>query len=248
MAHVLAADIGNTSVKWGGFRAGEMVWTERSLGVTVPDAARGTLGEADVVVGIASVNASRADAVQTHLAEHHRGPILSVGRTVPVPVANRTEHPEQTGVDRLLGVLAATRLKLPDRGAIVVDCGSAVTINVVSADGALLGGAILPGLGLAAGALHEHTDALPRVELDRPCPVLGTTTEGAIRTGVVLGTAGAIERLVRELAGRLDGPPELFLTGSDAPLVGRYLSLPIRHVPHLTLWGIYHACLCAGQG
>ena len=248
MVDLLAVDVGNTSAKWGLFRGEELAWAERSLDVTVPDAARTALDRQPCHVVLASVNGARADAVRSQVAKHYTGSVRVVGEDVGVSVVNRAARPEQTGVDRLLGVLAVTHIKETDRPAIVVDCGSAITVNAVSADGALLGGAILPGLALAASALHDRTDALPLVDPARPTGVLGTTTEDAIRVGLVLGCAGAVDRLVRETAGCLRGDAQLFLTGSDAPLVGRYLSLPIRHVPHLTLWGIYHACRTAVCG
>ena len=242
MDPLLAIDVGNTSAKWGLFRQGDLVWVERVMGADVPNQAGAELERGASEVALASVSRAPAEAIQSHLGKRFGRPVRVVGREVAVPVVNRTVHPDRTGVDRLLVVLAAARVKDADRPAVVVDCGSAITVNAVSAEGALLGGAILPGLGLALDALHDHTDALPRVTPGRVPNALGTSTEHAIRAGVVLGCAGAIERLVHDLAACLTGQVELFITGSDAPLLGRHLSLPIRHVPHLTLWGIYHAC------
>lgn len=109
-------------------------------------------------------------------------------------------EPKQLGADRLAAALGA-RLLFPRRHVIIVDCGTATTLTFVHRDGTLLGGAILPGLGLWPQALAQHTARLPEVAL-RPAPrrVVARDTAGALRSGMVHGHAGAIRELV--LAGR----------------------------------------------
>ena len=81
-----------------------------------------------------------------------------------VPLTIRVEEPARVGIDRLLAALAADRLRQRDRAAIVVDLGTAITVDLVEADGAFAGGAILPGIATSARALAEQTDALPQVD------------------------------------------------------------------------------------
>jgi pantothenate kinase type III len=90
---------------------------------------------------------------------------------------------------------------------IVVDLGTATSVDEVDADGFFLGGAILPGLGLAAQALAEGTARLPRVELDLPGEAIGTDTSAAVQSGVVLGHIGAVRELAARMQARLGPPP-----------------------------------------
>ena len=120
-------------------------------------------------------------------------------------IAVGLEHPERVGLDRLAAAAAVNRLRSPDRGAIIVDTGSAVTVDLLSADGVFRGGAILPGIDMSARALHEFTDLLPLVslnELSVPPPALGVSTVTAIRGGLFWGQVGAVRRGI-ELSSRL---------------------------------------------
>ena len=93
-------------------------------------------------------------------------PAARVLTAADLPIAVGLEHPERVGLDRLAAAAAVNRLRSPDRGAIIVDTGSAVTVDLVSADGIFCGGAILPGIDMSARALHEFTDLLPLVSLN----------------------------------------------------------------------------------
>jgi type III pantothenate kinase len=101
------------------------------------------------------------------------------------------EQPSRVGRDRLAAAVAAVTLKSADRPAVVVDAGSAVTVDLVAASGEFLGGAILPGWRAMSQALSAVTDALPAVSelpLDPPPPALGTSTERALASGLYWGT------------------------------------------------------------
>ncbi len=94
------------------------------------------------------------------------------------------------GIDRLVDAVAVNRLRDAGRPAVVVDVGSAITVDLVSRDGAFLGGAILPGIAMSARAIHEFTDLLPLVEMSEliaPPPVLGTATAPAMESGLFWG-------------------------------------------------------------
>ena len=162
-----------------------------------------------------------------------------------VPLAIRVEEPPRVGIDRLLAALAANRLRRPDRAAVVVDLGTAITVDLLTADGAFAGGAILPGIAMSARALAEQTDALPRLMLDhleQPPAALGTSTAPAIQAGLYWGAVGAIRELACRLSAGLSPPPDVFITGGASPHVAELLAahgeLLVRHVPHLVLAGI----------
>jgi type III pantothenate kinase len=161
-----------------------------------------------------------------------------------VPLTIRVSEPERVGIDRLLSAFAADRLRDRYRPAIIVSLGTAITVDLLEADGAFAGGAILPGIAMSARALAEDTDALPHVDserLEKP-PALGKSTTAAIESGLYWGTIGAIRQLVSQLSATLQQPPELVLTGGASAQVVNLLAeienLPVRHVPHLVLAGI----------
>jgi type III pantothenate kinase len=148
----------------------------------------------------------------------------------------------------LLDAVAANRLRDPQRPAVVVDVGSAITVDLVSSDGAFLGGAILPGIAMSARALHEFTDLLPLIEMAEltvPPPALGTSTVPAMRSGLFWGAVGAIRQLTEQLSDSASGQPQIFLTGGAGPAVAQLLGQSAEHVPHLTLAGIVYAAQSA---
>ncbi|HEV2968701.1 MAG TPA: type III pantothenate kinase [Pirellulales bacterium] len=158
-----------------------------------------------------------------------------------LPLAVQLEHPERVGVDRLSAAVAVNRLRTRNRPAIVVDTGSAITVDLIGADGVFRGGAILPGIDMSARALHEFTDLLPLVSLSdlaEPPAALGISTVTAIRSGLFWGGIGAVRELTSRLAVGLPQPPELFFTGGAAAHLARPLGLEARYEPHLVLSGI----------
>jgi type III pantothenate kinase len=160
-----------------------------------------------------------------------------------VPLTIRVDEPARVGIDRLLAALAADRLRQRDRAAIVVDLGTAITVDLVDADGVFAGGAILPGIATSARALAEQTDALPQVSLDfldKPPAALGTSTVPAIESGIYWGAIGAIRELVSQLSAPFPTRPDLFITGGASRQVTDLLKThgSVRHVPNLVLSGI----------
>jgi type III pantothenate kinase len=168
---------------------------------------------------------------------------LVVNEEVALPM--EVAQPEQVGTDRLMAALAANRLRTPDRAAIVIDLGTAVTVDLVTAAGAFAGGAILPGLAMSARALAEQTDALPLVPIDKmhepPAPI-GKATQPAIESGLFWGAVGALRELIRRYSEEMTPTPEVFISGGTSRLIADVLAqcgeVEARHVPHLVLSGI----------
>lgn len=183
-----------------------------------------------------------AQLVEFFAAMGWQAPRQLTWRDMPLEV--RVDEVAQAGIDRLLTAVAANLLRDPQRPAIVVDLGTAGTVNLVSADGAFEGGAILPGMALAASALHAGTSNLPQLDpttLEESVSPLGKNTDAAIAAGVYWGVVGAIRELVAQLADQCPQAPQLFVTGGAAPQVVRHLALsgePARHLPHLVLSAI----------
>ncbi len=145
---------------------------------------------------------------------------LTVVAASHIPISTALVRPDQTGPDRLLAAWAASRLH--GSPVIVVDLGTATTVDAVDPDGFFLGGAILPGLDLAADALADGTARLPRIELELPADAIGTDTDGAISSGVVIGHIGAVRELATRMHAHIDrgdpttAPTRVVITGGHS--------------------------------
>jgi len=197
---------------------------------------------------IGSVNRDVASRLVTWLRDHRPNDRVMMLAANDLPLAIELPHPDRVGIDRLLDAVAVNRVRAPRRPAVIVDVGTAITVDLVSSGGAFLGGSILPGIAMSARALHEFTDLLPLIEMSqlesRP-PVLGTETVAAMRSGLFWGALGAIREITNRLA---EGqPPAIFLTGGAGPAVAQLLGHGARHVPHLTLAGIALSVLSPQQ-
>jgi type III pantothenate kinase len=163
-----------------------------------------------------------------------------------LPIAIDVEQPERVGMDRLATAVAANRLRQAAEAAVVVDAGTALTVNLVTADGVFRGGVILPGFKLTAKALAEGTDLLPLIVADLnadPPPVVGKSTEAAIRSGLFWGSVGAVRELVDRMSQDVHSPVRVFVTGGDAQRLAGYLAPDARFVPDLVLIGIASSSL-----
>ena len=150
---------------------------------------------------------------------------------------NSYHKPEQLGVDRWLAMIAA--YSLSKSAVIVVDCGTAVTIDLVKEDGLFVGGVILPGLNTALQSLQSASDALDETG-DESLTITATaqSTAVAVQSGVLLGLAGAIDSIVSKQSALLNKAPVLMITGGDAEQLMPYLQSPLEHQPGLVLRGL----------
>jgi len=130
-----------------------------------------------------------------------------------------TDYPTEVGADRILNALATHRLH--GSPAIVVDFGTATTFDAVSAEGDYLGGAIAPGLGIAAEALFSRTAKLPRIELVAPPAAIGRNTIHCMQSGLVLGYVELIEGLVERIRAELGGHARVIGTGGLATVLAK---------------------------
>lgn len=196
---------------------------------------------------IASVFGEAADAVADWVEKNDSGSsvILLSNRNFPIEIT--TESPETVGTDRVAAATAVARLKSPDRPAIFVDAGTALTVNAVSAAGVFLGGAILPGTTTSGDALNKSTDQLPRIVVlaDKPDPQpIGRATNAAIASGIYWGSIGAVKELIARMSDELSPSsksslePEIFVTGGFGPALAKHLGGQAKSLPHLVLSGI----------
>jgi pantothenate kinase type III len=236
----IVIDVGNSGAKLGAVR-GEDVTLPRRLPAVDGRSVR-TLAEPLLAPGesvrfvVYGSDPGKAKDLAWEIERLRLGPATVLGadsKGVPPPLV---DHPERAGMDRRIQALGAAALA--GGPSAVVSCGTALTVDVASAEGALAGGAILPGLTLGMRALAAATARLPVVDLTGEICFPARNTETAIRTGVVLGAARAVEGLLDELA---EAPSAIWLTGQDAPLLAPHLLRPVREHPGLGLFGAAEA-------
>lgn len=216
----VAIDAGNGSLKLASVMDGRVGTVERMPTTPSPDplvlaeriAELAFNGPPDEPVVLVSVVPAMTEIVRE--AVRVIGARLLIADSATIPLAVHLPHPMRVGGDRLLGAWGA-RLH-HGSPLIVVDLGTATTVDVVDVSGAFVGGAILPGMELGLTALAQSTAQLPDVRLAMPRAAIGTDTIGAIRSGVVLGHLGAIREIVARVAAELlpHGPrPTVVATG-----------------------------------
>ena len=192
----------------------------------------GQAGNEQLSWRIASVHRAAAERLGKVLADRLPATPIHVVTCRDVPMRILVDHPERLGIDRLLGAYAAQRrLGSP---LVVVDAGSAVTVDWVNHAGGFGGGAILPGVELQLAVLAAETDALPRIDFRRPAHRVGPgrNTAEAITLGVLTGVAATVERLVRE------SQVPVILTGGDARLIAERLNRDHQLAENLVCRGL----------
>lgn len=141
---------------------------------------------------------------------------LVIGENADLGIEVRIDKPSEAGADRLVNAIGAHIAYAGD--LIVIDSGTATTLDVIAADGAFEGGVIAPGINLSMEALHNAAAKLPRVAIQKPQRVVGTDTVGAMQSGVFWGYIGLIEGLIARIKGERDAPLTVVATGGVASL------------------------------
>jgi type III pantothenate kinase len=162
-----------------------------------------------------------------------------VGPGVRTGVPLLVDNPREVGADRVVNTLAAHRLC--GTACIVVDFGTSTNIDVVSARGEFLGGALAPGIEISMEALATRAAALRTVELVTPRTVIGKNTVECLQAGVIYGFAGQVDGLVRRIVAELGPtaePVTVLATGGLAPLMDGCSDTIEHYVPDLTLYGL----------
>jgi len=157
-------------------------------------------------------------------------------------VTNRYNQPKQLGSDRFVALVAARR-GFPQQACIVIDCGTAVTIDALTDNGEFLGGVIIPGLKLWSDSLIQRADQLNDHQIQTP-ELFARDTAQAIGSGSVFGLTSAIDGICQRMSQELQqssankATPKLVICGGDAELVAQYSQLNFELIPHLVLMGL----------
>jgi len=161
---------------------------------------------------------------------------LVVDAGVKTGVRVRYEDPRAVGADRIVDAAAVQRLYGPP--ACVVDFGTATTFDAISPEGDYLGGAIAPGIGIAAEALFQRTAKLPRVDVQRPPAAIGRNTIHAIQSGLLFGYVGLVEGMVARFRQELGPRMKVIATGGLAEVIAKETDVIQIIAPWLTLDGL----------
>jgi type III pantothenate kinase len=238
----LLVDLGNARIKWARAQTGSWQVAAALLQDKPLDELFDNLW-ADVpvpqkVVVACVANPRILQAMDRWLSRHWslQAHVVKAQREL-LGVKNHYREPATLGADRWVALIAAHRMS--KRPLSVVDCGTAVTIDAVSAQGDFLGGVILPGLQLLRSSLVGATQEIRETSGD-DTTCLGLSTADAVAGGSAFGLAGAIERIVTEQAKQLGEGARVLLTGGDAAriLPGLRVEAPVEHVPDLVLRGL----------
>jgi type III pantothenate kinase len=263
VSYLLAVDVGNSRVKGGLFAAGATdalpvcrQAVSAAVSQSLPWAVlRQFVAAHGPVSGgvVAGANPAGVSRVLDDWPEDWPPPLRLASRA-ELPLAVRVPAPDRVGIDRLLNAVAVNRVREADRPAIVVDSGTATTVDLIDADGAFRGGAILPGFELAARSLNQYTALLPLLDLadlaQAPPNGLGTDTTSALCSGLLWGHVGTVRELVARLSGAATelgsaAEPQLLLTGGGGAVL-RPEFPSARYEPHLPLQGLVIARESAG--
>lgn len=252
---LLAVDVGNTETVVGLFddassgkdpSAGEVVdhWrlsteaarTSDELALLVGQllALRGLRLDTDVTGVAVSSGVPRVTAALREMAAKHLGldpVVIGPGTRTGVPI--RYENPREVGADRIANAVGA--LERFDPPLVIVDFGTATTLDAISPAGEYLGGAIVPGVEIALDALYSAAALLRRIELVEPRRVIGTSTEAAIQSGTLYGTAAMVDGMVARMEVEL-GRSTVVATGG----LGHLIAPLTRRVQHLEPWLTLH--------
>ena len=233
---ILAIDAGNTRIKWGlwedrGFIAQGSILTARAG--ELADSLH-MLARPQRVIGCSVAGTQVREQIEQALAPWGVRPEWVVSRHAQCGVVSRYAVPDQLGADRWAALIGA---RLRHAGAcVVVNVGTAVTIDALTAAGEFLGGVILPGPELMADALASGTAGLPRQQ--GQFEAFPTNTANAIFSGALQAVCGAIERIERTLAAAGQTEPQIVMSGGSGDLVASQLARPVTLAPNLVLEGL----------
>ncbi len=248
---LLAIDVGNSQTVCGVFDKGNLLchWrlkTDREK--TADELAARFLSlftmqkirfEDITGVIIASVVPTQQQAWQEFSTRYiNCSPLLVHAQTLETGISILTDNPEEVGADRIVNAVAA--FAQYGKSCIVVDFGTAITFDCISARGEYLGGAIMPGMSISLDALASRTAKLPRIDISTPPrKAIGANTVDAIKSGLLFGYGAMVDGLVKKLSAEFTEIPQVIATGGMSELIAPYTD-SIQFVdPMLTLKGLF---------
>lgn len=245
---IIAVDIGNSNIVIGGIQDNQILFEARLRTDATKtsdeycidlkmifDIHRLRLESIEGSI-IASVVPQVLNSIKTALWKLTGKNSLVVGPGVKTGLNIKLENPTQTGADLVVGCVAAMRAYKPP--LIVVDMGTATTIEVVDASGAFIGGCICPGVKISLDALTQRTALLPGLQLDQPKRAIGRNTVDCMRSGIMLGTACMIDGMIVRMEEELGCKTTVIATGGIARFIVPLCRSEIHYEKNLILKGL----------
>ena len=231
----LIIDAGNTSVKLGAFNQGRLL---QQLQMPNEDLLKGVDELIDMFPGIkhgiiASVSFLEEDQLK---AIKSRIDLHMVDHQLAVPFNNQYTSPETLGADRV-GLIAAAVLHYPDKNTLVIDAGTCITYDMITAENNYLGGAISPGLQMRYQAISHFTDRLPDLQPSDYPDIIGNNTVNSIHSGVINGLCNEIDGVIEQYESRYEHLT-VILTGGDAQFLSKRLKKAIFAHSNFLLEGL----------
>ena len=259
--HLLAIAVGNTRTRFGVFHGNDLEdpvsLANEDMAALTSAVLKAAAEEHGVSIVIGAVNPPVADALQKALEDAGEESVYRLGRDIQIPMQHTLEDTRTVGQDRLLCAFGAyARAK---QACVVVDAGTAVTVDFVDGEGVFHGGVIAPGAQMVLDVLHEKTAQLPRIVYRSPettagaapgaagAPPFGKNTREAMIAGVNNAVRGLVQHTLEKFAEFFGGYPQVVATGGDAAaLFGEEVSagggMVESIVPDLQLIGILEVC------
>jgi type III pantothenate kinase len=252
--NLIAVNVGNSRTQVGRFVDGELAESRRIDNGKRAEIVQlvmewwqqmATVPQASVL--LASVNDAVAGPLEATLEDQLSIEVYRVGEDIPVPIGRQLDPETITGTDRLLNAAAAyDRIH---QACIVIDAGTALTVDFVDGEGTFHGGAIAPGAATQLKAMHNQTASLPELQFAAPDnDAFGRSTGQAMLHGVFHGIRGAVQRFVERYSERYGAFPPIIATGGDAEVLFEHEELVDHIVPDLTVLGIAAAAKQALAG
>ena len=228
---LLALDAGNTNVTIGAFEFGKLTadWRLRTVHEQTADEwgvllrslfelARLDVRKVDGII-IASVVPPIDAALQSMARKYFETEAVFVTHATDTGLKICYDDPREVGADRVVNAVAA--LRKYGGPCVIVDLGTAITFDAISANAEYLGGIIAAGIGISIDALYARTARLPRVDFREPEKLIGTNTVGSVQSGLYYGALGMIDGVVEQLVRELGPQTKVIATGGQAPLISR---------------------------
>lgn len=247
---IFLLDIGNTNTVLGIYEEGKLEYewrirtdrykTEDELGISVKslfDYNELAFSEVEGII-VSSVVPPMMQAVEFMCAKYFQKEPLIIGRDNVVTTLDiRYPQPKEIGADRIVNAVGA--LAKYEGPLIIIDFGTATTFCYIDEEGTYAGGIIAPGIKISMDALYVHAAKLPKIEIQKPESIVGSSTVGAMQAGAYYGYVGQVDGIVEKIIEEVNGEPTVIATGGLASLIADD-SKAIHHIEkHLTLIGLY---------
>jgi len=248
--NIIAIDIGNTNIGVGLFLDDEEKLNEsipgksrtnlaqclKSAWEQIPVSRSSREGKRDGVIVVSSVKPAWTKLVEDIAKSDLDEKPYIIGTDIPLPISTWVDEPDKVGTDRV--VSAAAAYAVVEDAIVVVDFGTAVTIDLVDENGIFRGGVICPGFEISVKALKDNTAQLPEVKIIKPAGPYGKNTAEAINCGIYYSAIGALQEIIRRYAEEIGKWPQTVITGAAAKVIADDCDFIDNYVPNLVLKGI----------